>query len=97
MITASLANNERRHHRRVSHNLSVQAHTPTGQAITLDVIDYSLGGMCLVSRSPYEVGETLEFDYLLGLDGAQRKLGLAGEVCYVQEQFQEYGIGIRFL
>lgn len=97
MTLSVLATDERRQHRRVNHNLSVQANTADGQSIVLDVIDYSLGGLGLVSQNPFNIGDVLEFDCLVGLDGIQRKLGLAGEVCYVQEQFQEYGVGVRFL
>jgi hypothetical protein len=97
MTAVSLVSSDRRHHRRVSHLASVQVHTPYGEYLLLDVIDYSTGGLCLVSRESYDIGAILQFDYLLGADGHQRRLDLAGQVCYVQEQFQEYGLGIKFL
>lgn len=88
---------ERRQHRRVFLGRSVLAHAEPGAPMTLEVMDYSFGGLGLVSHKPFAVGDILTFDTMETIDGANRPLGLKGEVCYVQEQFQEFAVGIRFL
>lgn len=95
--TTTLMPNERRQHRRVFLGRSVLAHADHGIPMTLEVMDYSFGGLGLVSLRPFAVGDVLTFDTMETIDGANRPLGLKGEVCYVQEQFQEFAVGIRFL
>jgi len=88
---------EKRHYKRVHYGRSIEVRTTEGVVLSLEVMDYSLGGVCLVSKTPFLVGETIELDHITALSGEQRPLGLLGEVRYVQEQYQEYTIGLQFL
>jgi PilZ domain len=96
-VTHPVEIDERRHHRRVSHSGMVRTYTSEGQELMLEVMDYSLGGLGLVSRALFYPGEKLDLDTLITPDGGKRPLGIKGEVCHVQEQFQEYSFGVRFL
>ena len=88
---------EKRHYKRVCYGRSIEARTTKGEILSLEVMDYSLGGVCLVSKTPFLVGETIELKCIIALTGEQRPLGLTGEVRHVQEQYQEYAIGLQFL
>jgi len=71
--------------------------TGSGNNMRLEVLDYSMGGMGLVSHSSFEPGDVLEFESIMTLDGDIRTLELKGEVRHVQEQFQEFSFGVCFL
>jgi hypothetical protein len=88
---------EKRHYKRVRYGRSVEARTTEGMLLSLEVMDYSLGGVCVVSKSPFAVGETIELESITALTGEQRPLGLMGEVRRIQEQYQEFVIGLQFL
>ncbi len=88
---------EKRQFKRVRYGRSIEARTTEGAMLSLEVMDYSLGGVCLVSKMPLLIGETIELERITALTGEQRPLGLMGEVRHVQEQYQEYAIGVQFL
>lgn len=65
--------------------------------VILDVLDYSMGGMSIFSKTPYTVGCSLYLDSLMTLDGDQKPLGLNAEVKHVQEHDANgYVIGLEF-
>lgn len=87
---------ERRQHQRIQFGrhaaVSCSAHNNLG----VDVLDYSMGGICLVSSVPLQPGEKLRFHSIETLDGETRALALDGEVRHVQERLGEYSIGVCF-
>lgn len=88
---------EKRKHKRIQYGRTVNVKTATGKDLQLEVLDYSMGGMGLVAHTQFEPGEVLELSSILTLDGDVRALELKGEVKHVQEQFQEYSIGVSFV
>ena len=88
---------EKRKHKRIQYGRVVNVRTMAGENIRLEVLDYSMGGMGLVSNSSFKQGDVLEFESIMTLDGDVRPLDLKGEVCHIQEQYQEYSFGVRFL
>jgi hypothetical protein len=62
----------------------------------VDVLDYSMGGICLISSVPLPLGEKLRFHSIQTLDGETRALALDGEVRHIQERLGEYSIGVCF-
>ena len=88
---------EKRKHKRIQYGRTVNVVTQNGDRLRLEVLDYSMGGMGLVSKTPFETGQVLEFESIMTLDGEQRSLDLKGEIRHVQEQFQEFSFGISFL
>lgn len=98
-MTHTISNSlmEKRKHKRIQYGRTVNIRTMSGIAHQLDVLDYSMGGMGLVSKVPFEPGEVLEFDSIMTLDGERRPLDLKGEVRHVQEQYQEFAFGVSFL
>ena len=88
---------EKRKHKRIQYGRTVNVRTATGQDLQLEVLDYSMGGMGLVGHTQFEPGEQLELSSIMTLDGDVRALELKGEVRHVQEQFQEYAIGVSFV
>jgi len=88
---------EKRKHKRVQYGRTVNVVTQDGERLKLEVLDYSMGGMGLVSLSELEPGHVLEFESIMTLDGEERPLELKGEIKHVQEQFQEYSFGVCFL
>lgn len=88
---------EKRKHKRIQYGRIVNARTHEGSPLRLEVLDYSMGGMGLVSQAPFQPGDILDFESIMTLDGDVRSLELRGEVRHVQEQFQEYSLGVCFL
>ncbi len=88
---------EKRKHKRIQYGRMVNVTTESGNNMRLEVLDYSMGGMGLVSHSSFKTGEVLEFESIMTLDGEIRSLDLKGEVRHIQEQFQEFSFGICFL
>lgn len=88
---------EKRKHKRIQYGRTVNIRTQSGEHLQLDVLDYSMGGMGLVSDTPFSTGELLDFESILTLDGEVRNLEIKGEVRHIQEQFQEFSFGVSFL
>jgi len=88
---------EKRKHKRIQYGRMVNVTTEAGANLRLEVLDYSMGGLGLVSHSAFVTGDILDFESIMTLDGEVRSLDLKGEVCHIQQQFQEYSFGIRFL
>lgn len=88
---------EKRKHKRIQYGRIVNVVTDSGDKLKLEVLDYSMGGMGLVSHVEFTPGNVLEFESIMTLDGEERPLELKGEVVHVQEQFQEYALGVSFM
>lgn len=88
---------EKRKHKRIQYGRTVNVKTQQGKMLQLEILDYSMGGMGLVSHTPFAAGEVLDFESIMTLDGEVRNLELKGEVRHVQEQFQEFSFGVCFL
>jgi len=88
---------EKRKHKRIQYGRTVNIRTQGGDKLQLEVLDYSMGGMGLVSHVPFPAGEVLDFESIMTLDGEVRTLEIKGEVRHIQEQFQEYSFGVCFL
>ena len=88
---------EKRKHKRIQYGRTVNVKTQSGRNLKLEVLDYSMGGMGLVSDTPFDTGEVLEFESIVTLAGDKRVLELKGEVRHTQEQFQEFAFGVCFL
>lgn len=99
MMTNIIGNTlmEKRKHKRIQYGRTVHVKTQSGQDLKLEVLDYSMGGMGLVSHTSFRPGDILEFESIMTLDGDIRPLDMKGEVRHVQEQFQEYSFGVCFL
>jgi len=91
------SSHEKRKHKRIQYGRIVNVTTESGNNLRLEVLDYSMGGMGLVSHSSFAAGDVLEFESIMTLDGDIRALELTGEVRHVQEQFQEFSFGVCFL
>lgn len=88
---------EKRKHKRIQYGRTVNVITGKGDKLQLEVLDYSMGGMGLVSDVPFATGDILDFESIMTLDGEVRTLEIKGEVRHIQEQFQEYSLGVCFL
>lgn len=88
---------EKRKHKRIQYGRTVNVKTQYGKQLQLEVLDYSMGGMGLVSHLPFATGEVLDFESIMTLDGEVRPLELRGEVRHIQKQFQEFSVGVCFL
>ena len=88
---------EKRKHKRIQYGRTVNVRTNNGDKLQLEVLDYSMGGMGLVSYTPFSNGDVLDFESIITLDGEVRTLEIKGEVRHIQEQFQEYSFGICFI
>ena len=88
---------EKRKHKRIQYGRTVNVKTRQGDMLQLEVLDYSMGGMGLISHKPFATGDVLNFESILTLDGEVRTLEIQGEVRHIQEQFQEYSFGVCFL
>ncbi|MEJ2360217.1 MAG: PilZ domain-containing protein [Gammaproteobacteria bacterium] len=88
---------EKRKHKRIQYGRTVNIKTQNGDRLQLEVLDYSMGGMGLVSDVPFEAGDILDFESIMTLDGERRVLEIKGEVRHIQQQFQEYSFGVCFL
>jgi c-di-GMP-binding flagellar brake protein YcgR len=88
---------EKRKHKRIQYGRRVNVKTQQGNKLQLEVLDYSMGGMGLVSHTPFSAGDVLDFESIMTLDGEERTLEIKGEVVHIQEQFQEYSLGVCFL
>jgi c-di-GMP-binding flagellar brake protein YcgR len=88
---------EERKHKRIQYVHTINVKTQSGRSLKLDVLDFSMGGMGLMSRTGFDPGDILEFLSVNVLDGNTRLLELQGEVVHCEEQFQEYVLGVCFL
>jgi len=88
---------EKRKHKRIQYGRTVNVKTDRGDDLNLEILDYSMGGMGLVSHTLFKPGDILEFESIMTLDGDVRHLELKGEVRHIQEQFQEFSFGVCFL
>lgn len=88
---------EKRKHKRIQYGRTVNVKTFSGRNLQLEVLDYSMGGMGLISDTPFDTGEVLEFESIITLDGDERILELRGEIRHIQGQLQEFAFGICFL
>ena len=88
---------EKRKHKRIQYGRTVNIKTQKGDKLQLEVLDYSMGGMGLVSHVPFLAGDVLDFESIMTLDGEVRHLEIKGEVRHIQEQLQEYSFGVCFL
>jgi len=88
---------EKRKHKRIQYGRTVNIRTPSGDSLQLEVLDYSMGGMSLISHVPFAAGEVLDFESIQTLDGEVRILGIKAEVRHIQQQSQEYSFGVSFL
>jgi len=91
------ASMEKRKHKRIQYGRTVNVKTQDGASLQLDVLDYSMGGMGLVGKTPFHPGDVLDFESIITLDGDKRLLDLKGEVVHTQEQFQEFAFGVSFI
>lgn len=87
---------EKRKHKRIAFGRLVNIRTNDGRKLQLEVLDYSMGGLGLISREPFAPGEILYLESIQTLDGDERDLDLQGQVVHVQEQFEEYAFGVSF-
>ncbi len=88
---------EKRKHQRIRYMRRVSVRNTLGETLTLDVLDYSMGGMALVSRKPFDQGEVLQLDTMMTLDGERRQMDIKAEIRYVRCQSEEYTLGIAFI
>lgn len=88
---------EKRKHKRIQYGRTVNVKTVNGEKLQLEVLDYSMGGMGLVSHTPFTAGDVLDFESIMTLDGEVRTLEIKGVVRHIQEQYQEYSFGVCFL
>jgi hypothetical protein len=88
---------ETRKYKRIQNEREVNIKTQFGRNFKLEIFDYSMSGMSLVSPTAFEQGDILEFEYLTTRDGNKRMLDLKGEVIYCQKEFGEYIFGVSFL
>lgn len=87
---------ETRKYKRIQYAHVVNVKTQFGRNIELEMLDYSMGGMSLMSRTAFEQGDILDFEYLTTRDGHKRVLDLKGEVIYSQKEFGQYIFGVNF-
>lgn len=87
---------EHRKHKRIRYMRNVSASMDDGRKILLDVLDFSMSGMGLVSKIPFKVGDVLNVHSVITRDGIEREVSLKGEVIYSHKKFQEYAIGVSF-
>lgn len=88
---------EKRKHKRIQYGRTVKVKTENGLNLRLEVLDYSMGGMGLVSHTPFETGDVLEFESIMTLAGDERPLDMKAEIRHIQPQFQEFSFGVCFL
>lgn len=87
---------DKRKHKRIEFGRLVNVRTHDGRKMQLEVLDYSMGGLGLVSKERFAPGEVLFLESIMTLDGEQRELDLNAQVVHVQEQFEEYAFGVSF-
>lgn len=88
---------EKRKHKRIQYGRTVNIKTQRGQNLQLEVLDYSMGGMGLVSNVPFQTGDILDFESIMTLDGEERTLEIKGEIRHIHQQFEEFSFGVCFL
>ncbi len=88
---------ERRKHKRIKFMRKVAVRRSDGEELSLDVLDYSMGGMGLASKQAFQAGERLYLQSIMTLDGDIREMNMNAEVRYVKNQFEEYALGVQFL
>lgn len=88
---------EKREHKRIKYVRQIVVEDPNGDDLSLNVFDYSMGGMGLICEDPFEIGTLLRLHSLITLEGDERELDLEAEVVHVQNTGNEYTVGISFL
>ncbi|MFO7603651.1 MAG: PilZ domain-containing protein [Gammaproteobacteria bacterium] len=87
---------EKREHQRIQFGRHAEVSTSRCDQLAVDVLDYSMGGICLVSSVPLNLGEELHLHSIETLDGEIRPLLLKGEVRHIQKRLGEYSVGVCF-
>lgn len=87
---------DKREHQRIQLLRKVSVVLENDAELTLDVLDYSMGGMSVLSQEALTQGTSLRLESLTTLDGEDKSLGLVGEVKHVRQSDQGYVIGIMF-
>lgn len=88
---------ERRQHQRIQFGRHAEVSSSVYEKLAVDVLDYSMGGICLVSKVPLNLGEKLRFHCIETLDGDVRPLALDGEVRHIHQQLGEFSVGVCFV
>lgn len=87
---------DKREHQRIQLLRKVMVTLTDGEQVMLDVLDYSMGGMSVLSKTEFMPGEQLKLESLTTLDGEVKPLGLFGEVKHVRLSEQGFVIGMMF-
>lgn len=77
---------EERKHKRIQYARTINVKTRLGRNLQLEIFDYSISGMSLVSRTAFDQGDILEFESLITQGGNKRILALKGEVIHNQKE-----------
>lgn len=87
---------DKREHQRIQLLRKLMVNMPDGEKVMLDVLDYSMGGISVLSQKEFVVGEQLRLESLTTLDGEDKPLGLIGEVRHVRVNEQGFVVGMMF-
>lgn len=87
---------DKREHQRIQLLRKVMVILANGEQMLLDVLDYSMGGMSVLSQYEFMLGEKLTLESLTTLDGEEKSLGLKGEVRHLRMSEQGAVVGIKF-
>lgn len=94
-MTMQLAE-EKREHPRMGLNRLVRVKTHAGKSMQLIGINYSLTGMALNSKTPFQAGEFIELDFRLN-EQDQQEFNMTAEVVQNFKHGNMYVTGVRFL
>ena len=67
---------EKRQHQRIQFGRHAEVSSPQHKKLGVDVLDYSMVGICLVSSVPLELGEKLHLHSIETLDGDRKSTRL---------------------
>ena len=88
---------DKRKHQRIKFLRKVVVVSPSGKQLVLDVLDYSMGGMSVLSKEEFWVGDVLKLKTLTTLDGEEKPLDLLGEIRHIEpHELQGFVVGIMF-
>ena len=88
---------DKRKHQRIKFLRKVAIISPAGEQQLLDVLDYSMGGMSVLSKAEFRVGDVLKLETLTTLDGEEKTLDLLGEIKHIEpHELQGFVVGIMF-
>ncbi len=87
---------DKREHQRIQLLRKVMVTLKDGEQVLLDVLDYSMGGISVLSKKEFMIGEQLKLESLTTLDGEDKPLGLIGEVKHIRLSEQGYVVGMMF-